>query len=51
VDEGIVAASDDLVLVKLKTRNNVTRMSCKGDVAGFYIAAGPALADHVVAAV
>jgi hypothetical protein len=51
VNEGIVATSDNLVLVKLKTRNNVTRMSRKGNVAGFYLAAGPALTDHVVAAV
>jgi hypothetical protein len=51
VNEGIVAASNDLVLVKLETSNHMSRMSCKGNMAGFYLTTGPALADHVVTTV
>jgi hypothetical protein len=51
VDERIVATCNDLVFVKLETRNNVTRMSCERDVARFNLAAGPTLTDHVMTAV
>jgi hypothetical protein len=51
MNEGIVAARNNLVLVELETRNHVTRVSCKCDMTGLDLAIGPTLADHVVTTV
>jgi hypothetical protein len=48
VDQSIITASDDLVLVKLKTRDNVMRVRGKSDMAWLHLSTCPAVANHVM---
>jgi hypothetical protein len=51
MDQRVVAARNDFVVVKLQTSNNMSGMSGKGDVAGLDLSACPILTYHVVASI
>jgi len=51
MDEGVIATGDDLVLVELKTSNDMTGMGGKGDVARLNLTARPTLTDHMVSTI
>jgi hypothetical protein len=51
VDKGIVASSNNLVLVKLQAGNNMARVRSKGNMAWLNFTTGPALPNHMMATV